>query len=71
MTENFIEIKTDFRCCFVGMTSIFQKMKGLVTGKVVDWANGETMDQMLDQFSPMDYTGLSLIISLESLITVI
>ena len=56
---------------FVGISSIFQKMKGSVTGKVVDWANGETMDQMLDQFSPMDYTGLSLIIPLESLITVI
>ena len=52
------------------MASIFQKMKGSVTGKVVDWANGETMDQMVDQFSPMDYTGSSLIISLESLITV-
>ena len=35
-----------------------QKMKGAVTGKVVDWANGETMDQMVDQFGPWDYTGL-------------
>ena len=52
------------------MASIFQKMKGSVTGKVVDWTNGETMDQMVDQFSPIDYTGSSLIISLESLITV-
>ena len=34
-------------------------MKGSVTGKVVDWANGETMDQMVDQFGPWDYTGLS------------
>ena len=34
-------------------------MKGSVTGKVVDWANGETMDQMIDQFGPWDYTGSS------------
>jgi len=33
-------------------------MKGSVTGKVVEWANGETMDQMVDQFGPWDYTGL-------------
>lgn len=32
-------------------------MKGSVTGKIVDWANGETMDQMIDQFGPWDYTG--------------
>ena len=32
-------------------------MKGSVTGKVVDWANGETMDQMVDQFGPWDYIG--------------
>ena len=37
-------------------------MKGSVTGKVVEWANGETMDQMVDQFGPWDYTGLSRII---------
>ena len=37
-------------------------MKGSITGKVVDWENGETMDQMLDQFGPWDYTGLSRII---------
>ena len=40
----------------------FQRMKGSVTGKVVDWENGETMDQMVDQFGPWDYTGLSRII---------
>ena len=37
-------------------------MKGSVTGKVVEWANGETMDQMVDQFGPWDYTGMSRII---------
>ena len=40
-------------------------MKGSVTGKVVDWANGETMDQMIDQFGPWDYTGSSQIFQSE------
>jgi len=43
-------------------------MKGSVTGKVVDWANGETMDQMLDQFSPMDYTVFAILLVISSAI---
>ena len=38
------------------------KMKGSVTGKVVEWSKGETMDQMEDTFSAWDYTIFALLL---------
>ena len=37
-------------------------MKGSVTGKVVEWSKGETMDQMEDTFSAWDYTIFALLL---------
>ena len=37
-------------------------MKGSVTGKVVEWSKGETMDQMVDTFSAWDYTIFALLL---------
>ena len=31
-------------------------MKGAATGKVIDWANGELMTKMDNQFSAADYS---------------
>ena len=38
------------------------KMKGIVTGKVVEWSKGETMDQMEDTFGAWDYTIFALLL---------
>ena len=46
------------------------KMKGSVSGKVVDWEAGETMDQMLDKFGPWDYTVFGVLLLVSSAIGV-
>ena len=43
-------------------------MKGSVTGKVVDWENGETMDQMTDSFGAWDYTVFGILLAMSSAI---
>ena len=45
-------------------------MKGSVSGKVVDWEAGETMDQMLDKFGPWDYTVFGVLLLVSSAIGV-
>ena len=45
-------------------------MKGSVTGKVVDWDAGETMDQMFDKFGPWDYTVFGVLLFVSSAIGV-
>ena len=38
-------------------------MKGSVTGKVIEWENGETMDRMLDNFGTWDYVVFGLLLA--------
>jgi len=45
-------------------------MKGSVTGKVVDWEAGETMDKMFDKFGPWDYTVFGILLFVSSAIGV-
>ena len=39
-----------------------------MTGKVVDWENGETMDQMTDSFGAWDYTVFGILLAMSSAI---
>ena len=45
-------------------------MKGSVTGKVVDWDAGETMDQMFDKFGTWDYVVFGVLLFVSSAIGV-
>lgn len=46
-------------------------MKGSATGKVVDWANGEQMSKMIDQFSMADYSTFGCLLTVRYAINLI